>query len=69
MYKDFIGYKIGARIGFDPNFTNRVNSVQVYRVATNAIDEVLTQGFSVGLNYYFWKYYALTGNYTYNFLD
>jgi len=30
---------------------------------------VLTQGGSVGLNYFFGKFYAFTANYSYNFLD
>lgn len=69
FYDDFIGYKIGADLTFDKTFTNRVTALQIYRVAANAEDQVLTQGGSIGLNYYFKKFYALTGNYSYNFLD
>ena len=30
---------------------------------------VVTQGGSIGINYFVGKYFALTGNYTYNYLD
>ena len=30
---------------------------------------VTTQGFSIGLNYYFAKYYQLKGNYSWNVLN
>ena len=45
----------------------RVNSV--YRVATNSQDIVTTAGVSVGVNYYIGKYFAATGNYSWNKLD
>ncbi len=67
-YKYFIGYKVGADITELPQFgTIYINNV--YRVATNAVDKVTTRGFSIGANYYFRKYYMLTGNYSYNKLD
>jgi iron complex outermembrane receptor protein len=40
--------------------------LQVFRVAANARETVTTQGFSVGLNYYFYKTFALTTNYSWN---
>lgn len=70
FYSDFIGYKIGVKLEFqEPLFPNRLKSFQVYRIASNAKDLVVTQGGSIGLNYYFRKYYAVSANYTYNFLD
>ncbi|CAN5665303.1 TonB-dependent receptor [soil metagenome] len=67
-YKYFIGYKIGADITELAQFgTIYVNNI--YRVATNAVDEVTTRGFSIGINYYFRKYFMLNGNYSYNKLD
>jgi iron complex outermembrane receptor protein len=70
FYKDFIGYNIGAKLQFqDPPFTNRLKSLTVYRIASNAKDIVVTQGGSVGINYYFEKYYSFIANYSYNFLD
>lgn len=70
FYTDFIGYRIGAKIAFEnPPFQNRLKSYQVYRIASNASDMVVTQGGSIGINYFVGKYFALTGNYTYNYLD
>ncbi len=67
FYQDFIGFQIGLDINEDqiPNVTD----IQAYRIAANAQDVVTTQGFSVGLNYYFWDYYSLSGNYTWNVLN
>ncbi len=67
-YKHFIGYKLGADITELPQYAE-VYVNNVYRVATNAVDEVTTRGISIGLNYYFRNYYMLTGNYSYNVLD
>ena len=67
-YKNFIGYKLGADITELPQYgTIYINNI--YRVATNAVDAVKTRGFSIGLNYYFRKYFMLNGNYSYNKLD
>lgn len=64
-YRDFIGFKVGLDLEFTgaglPNF-------QAYRLSANTNDIVNTEGFSLGLNYYFWKRYAFTGNYSYNIL-
>lgn len=67
-YRYFIGYKLGAAIDYDAIF-NRVTDFIVYRVASNTKDEVTTNGFSIGINYYFADYYSLNGNYSYNKLD
>jgi len=64
-YKDFIGYKIGAYM----TFAGLPDVQHIYRVATNATDEVTTRGTAIGLNYYFKKYFMLYGNYAYNLLD
>jgi outer membrane receptor protein involved in Fe transport len=70
FYTDFIGYKIGAKLQFqDPPYQNRLKSYQVYRIASNAKDMVVTQGGSIGINYYFREFYSVTANYTYNYLD
>lgn len=66
-YKDFLGYKIGAAVGFEEN--GFLNSTQVYRVSANSSDQVTTQGFSIGTNYFFWKFFALNGNYSWNKLN
>lgn len=67
-YKDFLGFKVGGVIDYNSTF-NRATLEQVYRVAANADDAVTTQGFSIGANWYFKDYYALTGNYSWNRLN
>ncbi|MBS1657489.1 MAG: carboxypeptidase-like regulatory domain-containing protein [Bacteroidetes bacterium] len=67
-YKYFIGYNLGALIDYNAIF-NRLNGLTVYRVASNATDQVTTMGFSLGLNYYFKEYYTISGNYSFNRLD
>lgn len=67
-YRYFIGYKLGAVIDYNEIF-NRLNGFQVYRVASNTEDQVTTNGFSIGLNYYFKEYYSINGNYSYNKLN
>ena len=65
FYRDFIGYKIGAEFEYN-EITKLPQYIQVYRAATNATDIVSTQGFSCGISYFFKKYYAVNGNYTWN---
>jgi hypothetical protein len=68
-YQDFIGYNIVGS-GIDTNqIINPFNDLQILRIASNAQQQVTTQGFSVGLNYYFAKHFALSGNYTWNVLN
>ncbi|MEN9611812.1 MAG: hypothetical protein RLZZ628_2626 [Bacteroidota bacterium] len=67
FYKDFIGYKIGVTAEFDTfGFPSKV---QAYRVAANAESTVTTQGFSIGMNHYFAKFYQVAGNYSWNVLN
>jgi len=68
FYRDFIGYNIGVDATFD-QLTGLPTKAQAYRVAANATDNVTTQGFSLGLNYYFSKYYVVNGNYSWNKLN
>jgi outer membrane receptor protein involved in Fe transport len=64
-YRDFIGFKVGL----DLEFTGLgIPNIQAYRLSANTNDIVNTEGFSLGLNYYFWKRYAFNGNYSYNIL-
>eukprot|EP00903_Cladosiphon_okamuranus_P000338 g336.t1 len=67
IYNDFIGF----RVGLDVEFTelNLPSDVQAYRVSANAEDQVTTQGFAIGLNYYFKKFYQISGNYTWSKLN
>lgn len=67
FYNDFIGYNIGvdtefSQIGFPVK-------ADAFRVAANSLNEVTTQGFSIGMNYYFSQYYMLAGNYSWNKLN
>jgi outer membrane receptor protein involved in Fe transport len=68
FYQDFIGFNLGVDATFE-TLTGFPVTAQVYRVAANATDRVTTQGFSIGTNYYFSKYYAFTGNYSWNKLN
>jgi outer membrane receptor protein involved in Fe transport len=66
VYTDFIGFNIAIQAEFENESSFIPEDVQVFRFATNAEDRVTTQGFSMGLNYYFAKYFSLAGNYSYN---
>ena len=68
FYDDFIGFQLGVDLEYE-TLTGRPTSLQAFRVASNAQDKVTTQGFSIGLNYYFWNYFALNGNYSWNILN
>ncbi len=67
-YNDFIGYKIGVDVDWPANEVY-LNSAKVYRVSTNALDRVTTQGFSIGLNYYYEKALGFAANYSWNELN
>lgn len=66
-YRDFIGYKFGADIELD-TVINWATVNQFYRISANADSAVTTQGFSIGANLYFKKYYQLNANYSWNVL-
>jgi outer membrane receptor protein involved in Fe transport len=66
LYDDFIGYIIGADIEEGTTAIDRLKSLQVYRVAANATEQVTTQGFSIGMNTFVGDYQTLTGNYSWN---
>ncbi len=67
-YTNFIGYQIGADIDW-PAASPFVNSINVYRVATNATTQVTTQGFTIGANYFWQKYLGFNANYSWNVLN
>lgn len=74
IYTDFIGYQIGVklptvRVELFPGFYDtirQITNIQAYRIAANSSQVVNSQGFALGLNYYFGKYYSFNGNYSYN---
>lgn len=66
-YKDFLGYKIAGDVKFAPSpYQNNISSIIFYRVAANSNEVVITQGASVGLTYFFPKFFSITGNYSWN---
>jgi len=65
IYEDFIGYNIGLDALFIGN-EQSPRAVDVYRYAANSINEVQTQGASIGLNYYLDNNFMLAGNYSWN---
>ena len=67
-YRDFIGFVLGADVTFRPN-SFLIGGADVFRVSANAEQAVTTQGASIGLNYYFWDYFAASGNYSWNVLN
>jgi len=68
FYTNFIGYKIGVDATIDDTL-NRVTAAQVYRVASNSKDLVLTTGAAIGLTYSITDHYNVTGNYSWNELN
>ena len=68
-YTNFIGYKIGARPNWPEGSPFPTNNPSVYRVATNSKDQVTTQGFTAGINYFYKKYLGFATNYSWNVLD
>jgi len=68
VYTSFIGFNLGADLEFAPG-TRNLNAVDVFRVSSNAEEQVTTQGFSIGGSYYFGDYFAATGNYSWNVLN
>ncbi len=67
IYDDFIGFNIGLQSDFTA-FNTAINT-EAFRVAANSANTVTTQGFAIGLNYYFAKYYSFNGNYSWNKLN
>ncbi len=68
IYEDFLGFNIGADASFDAS-TGFPTRIRIFRYAANSINKVTTQGFSLGLNYYFARKYSLNGNYSWNKLN
>ncbi|MBI1223460.1 MAG: TonB-dependent receptor plug domain-containing protein [Bacteroidetes bacterium] len=66
-YTHFLGYIIGVEVELDS--VNAPYKQRIVRVTTNSNSLVTTQGFSLGLNYFFKTYLSFNGNYTFNVLD
>ncbi|MBL7922808.1 MAG: TonB-dependent receptor [Bacteroidia bacterium] len=69
IYTNFIGYKLGADVSIAQGSPLPIFLNNIYRVATNSEDRVSTQGFTIGMNYFFSKFYSLNGNWSWNQLD
>lgn len=68
FYNNFLGFNVGVDAEFDDN-TGLIENLQVYRYSANSNNLVTTQGFAIGLNYYFADYFMLGGNYSWNRLN
>ena len=64
VYDRFIGFLIGLDVEFSN--LNIPNKIDAFRVTANSENQVSTHGAAIGLNYYFKKYYQLSGNYTWS---
>lgn len=72
IYNDFLGYNIGLKAEFDENNTTGLDlprNIQAFRYAANSVNEVTTQGFSIGMSYYFANYFQMSTNYSWNKLN
>lgn len=68
FYDDFIGYQLGVKSEFDTVIGLPI-SPTVYRVSANSTNQVITQGASIALSYYFKNKYTVTTNYSWNKLS
>ncbi|MCP3931216.1 MAG: TonB-dependent receptor plug domain-containing protein [Bacteroidetes bacterium] len=67
IYNDFLGYNIGIDAEFGSS--GLPTDLQIFRYSANSTNTVTTQGFSIGLNYYFSDYFQISGNYSWNKLN
>jgi len=67
IYDDFLGFNIGLDVEFDQN--GFPTNIRALRYAANSTNQVTTQGFSIGANYFFAKYFMIAGNYSWNRLN
>lgn len=66
FYRYFLGYQFGLTLQ-QIGFTKQPK--QVYRVAANSPDRVMTYGASIGFNYFFIRNYSFNGNYSWNHIN
>ena len=66
IYNDFIGFNVGLDVGLTNGFPT---GVQAFRYSANSKEQVTTQGFSLGLNYFLGSYYKIASNYSWNKLN
>tara|TARA_X000000950_G_scaffold27119_1_gene29202 strand:+ start:30890 stop:33751 length:2862 start_codon:yes stop_codon:yes gene_type:complete len=75
LYKDFIGYRVGAKFNANDTIVNGVvgydlnaRSIEINRMSANSDNNVSTHGASIGMNVYLNKY-LINGNYSLNILN
>lgn len=67
QYTDFLGYIVGFVIRDDKMVSGRPSvETRPTRISANSNSQVITQGTSIGLNYYFPRYFSIGANYTYS---
>lgn len=64
IYQNFIGFNIGIDAEFGSN--GLPTDLQVFRYSANSQNQVRTQGFSIGANYYLNDNFVVAGNYSWN---
>ncbi len=64
-YDNFLGFNIGADVDLDPA-SGFVRNLDIFRFAANSNNQVVTQGASIGLNYYLNDKFTLNTNYSWN---
>ena len=64
-YDNFLGFNIGADVTLDPN-SGFVRNLDIFRYAANSSNRVITQGASLGANYYIDNNFTLNGNVSWN---
>ncbi len=70
FYQNFLGFKLGATFTANKGFQEgSIRPFQVWRIAANAQDLVMTYGASLGVSYYFIKNYSFNANYSWNVLN
>ena len=65
-YTDFIGYNIGLDVQFQNPTTPDSSPAWTYRYAANSLNQVQTQGASLGLNCFLSDELTVSGNYSWN---
>ena len=75
LYKDFIGYRVGAKFNANDTIVNGVvgydlnaRSIEIHRMSANSENNVSTHGASIGMNLYL-NNYLISGNYSLNILN
>jgi outer membrane receptor protein involved in Fe transport len=66
IYQDFLGFNIG--IDADLGTNGLIRDLQVFRYSANSTQRITTQGFNIGVKYFFDKL-SLSGNYSWNKLN